>query len=172
MIAKKADKTNRLCIDFSRINNVLLADAEPIPNTESLFAKLATKRIFSKLDLATGYWQVPLDDASKPKTALSTTTGLYQFRYMPFGIKTAPAIFTKLMREVLKGIPNVSHFYDDVLVASESWEQHFNTLRKVSSALKKPTLQCARRNASSAPRPSLSWDTKSVTGRKSRYKGP
>lgn len=140
VVVKKADKTNRLCIDFRRINSALISNAEPIPNSDDIFVSLARKRIFSKLDLSKGYWQVPLDDESRPITAFSTSTGLYQFRYMPFGIKTAPAVFTQLMRQVFAGMPDVVHYYDDVLVASENWEQHMASLDEAFERLQKAGL--------------------------------
>ncbi|XP_037526427.1 uncharacterized protein LOC119403570 [Rhipicephalus sanguineus] len=100
ILVKKPDGTNRLCIDFRRLNNVLVADSEPMTRTDAVFATVANKKYFSKLDFVKGYWQIPLTEESKAKTAFSTTSGLYQFRYMPFGIKTAPAVFAKLMRKV------------------------------------------------------------------------
>lgn len=135
VVVKKPDQTNRLCIDFRQLNKALVSTAEPIPNADEIFAGLANKRFFSKFDLSKGYWQVPLDDESKGKTAFSTPTGHYQFRYMPFGIKNAPAIFTQLMRRVLGGIRDVVHYYDDVLVASETWEEHLESLRIVLQRL-------------------------------------
>lgn len=115
---------------------MLTADAEPIPRVDTLFSELGTKRYFSKLDFTKGYWQIPLSEESKAKTAFSTDTGLYQFRFLPFGVKTAPAIFTKLMRRLLGQIPGVLYYYDDVLVTGETWEQHLATLREVLQRIK------------------------------------
>ncbi|XP_075737410.1 uncharacterized protein LOC119162224 [Rhipicephalus microplus] len=128
---RKPDGTHRLCIDFRRLNEVLVDDAEPIPRSDELLAAVGTKRFFSKLDFAKGYWQVPLALEARPKTAFATVSGHYQFCYMPFGIKTAPAVFTKLMRRVLSDVPDVAYYYDDVLVASTTWEEHCRTLREV-----------------------------------------
>lgn len=128
ILVKKPDGTNRLCIDFRRLNNVLVADSEPMTRADAVFATVGEKRYFSKLDFVKGYWQIPLSAESRAKTAFSTTSGLYQFRFMPFGIKTAPAVFAKLMRKVAHGVPGVEHYYDDVLVATETWEEHLNSL--------------------------------------------
>lgn len=128
ILVKKPDGTNRLCIDFRRLNNVLVADSEPMTRADAVFATVGEKRYFSKLDFVKGYWQIPLSAESRAKTAFSTTSGLYQFRFMPFGIKTAPAVFAKLMRKVANGVPGVEHYYDDVLVATETWEEHLNSL--------------------------------------------
>lgn len=131
LLVKKPDGTNRLCIDFRRLNAVLIGDSEPMPRADAVFAAVGDKKYFSKLDFAKGYWQIPLCDSAKAKTAFSTTTGLYQFRFMPFGIKTAPAVFAKLMRKVVADIPGVHHYYDDILVASATWEEHVDTLRQL-----------------------------------------
>ncbi|XP_037521061.1 uncharacterized protein LOC119397715 [Rhipicephalus sanguineus] len=128
---RKPDGTHRLCIDFRRLNEVLVDDAEPIPRSDELLATVGTRRFFSKLDFAKGYWQVPLTPEARPKTAFATESGHYQFRYMPFGIKTAPAVFTKLMRRVLSSVPDVAYYYDDVLIASATWGEHCRTLREV-----------------------------------------
>lgn len=131
LAVKKSDGTHRLCIDFRALNDVLDTDAEPIPRVDTLFSEIGAKKYFSKLDFTKGYWQIPLSEESRAKTAFSTDTGLYQFRFMPFGIKTAPAIFTRLMRRLLGAVPGVLYYYDDVLIASNTWEEHLATLREV-----------------------------------------
>lgn len=73
---------------------------------------------------------------SKQMTAFQSASGLYQFRFMPFGIKTAPAVFTRLMRKVVHDIPNIYHYFDDVLIATETWEQHIDTLRRFFQQVK------------------------------------
>lgn len=131
LIVRKADQTNRLVVDFRKLNSILVGDSEPMPRADTVFANVGEAKYFSKVDFVKGYWQIPLSMESKPKTAFSTTTGLYQFRYMPFGIKTAPAVFAKLMRRITEGIPDVHHYYDDVLVASRTWEEHLASLRQL-----------------------------------------
>lgn len=136
LAVRKSDGTHRVCIDFRRLNDALVDDAEPIPHSDELLAAVGQKQIFTKLDFAKGYWQVPLSAMSKPMTAFSTDKGHYQFCYMLFGIKTAPAIFTKLMRKVLSGIPDVTYCYDAVLIASQTWEQHYGALREVFTRIR------------------------------------
>lgn len=81
-----------------------------------------------------------MEPRSKHITAFSTRSGLYQFRYMPFGLKTAPAVFTRMIRKVVDGIPNIFHYFDDVLVATDSWEEHLDTLRTLFSRVRKANL--------------------------------
>ncbi len=73
-----------------------------MPNADDIFAKLAGHSFFSKLDMSKGYWQVPLSELAKPKTAFQTPAGLYQFKVMPFGLVSAPATFSRLMKTLLK----------------------------------------------------------------------
>lgn len=130
VVVKKKDGSMRLCIDFRQLNRVVVTDNEPIPRVDMMFAKLGQSQYFSKFDFTKGYWQVPMHEASKPLTAFQASSGLYQFRFMPFGIKTAPAVFTRLMRRVVEGIPNIYHYFDDVLIATQTWDEHITTLTK------------------------------------------
>nr|XP_054919016.1 uncharacterized protein LOC129380871 [Dermacentor andersoni] len=111
-----------------RLNNVLVADSGPMTRADAVFATVGEKRYFSNLDFVKGYSQIPLSEEPRAKTGFSTTSGLYQFRFMPFAIKTAPAVFAKLTRNVAEGVPGVEHRYDDVLVATETWEEHLRFL--------------------------------------------
>ncbi|XP_077531154.1 uncharacterized protein LOC144143244 [Haemaphysalis longicornis] len=133
---KKPDGTLRLCIDFRELNKVLVSDCEPIPRIDVVLALAGKKKFFSKFDFTKGYWQVPMTADSREKTAFSSLSGLYHFRYMPFGIKTAPAVFARLMRAVLGGLKNVHHYFDDVIVATDTWQEHLETLRQVFERIK------------------------------------
>lgn len=128
VLVKKLDGSNRICVDFRRLNGVLVADAEPIPKMDATFAQVGRRKFFSKLDLAKGYWQIPTGKESKENTAFVCGSGPFQFRYMLFGLKTTAATFTKLMRRVLERVPNTEHYIDDVVVAANSWEEHLATL--------------------------------------------
>lgn len=97
-IVKKKDNTNRFCIDFRALSSQTMFDAEPMPNAEEMFAKLAGYKYFSRIDLSKGYWQLPLSEAAKSKTSFQTPKGLFEFTRMPFGLVTAPASFSRLMR--------------------------------------------------------------------------
>ena len=86
VLVKKKDQTLRFCIDLRALNRITLFDAEPMSNIEELFSKLSGHKYFSRLDLSKGYWQVPLSEDSKHKTAFRTPRGLFQFRVMAFGL--------------------------------------------------------------------------------------
>jgi hypothetical protein len=129
---KKKDGKVRFCVDFRRLNLTLRFDAEPLPDIDSLFARLGTAKYFSKFDMSKGYWQIPMKPADKPKTAFTTPLGQYQWTVMPFGLKTAGAVFSRVMRRILEPLqcPDIQNFMDDVLVSSSTWKNHAQALRK------------------------------------------
>ena len=137
VLVKKPDGSTRFCIDFRALNKVTRFDAEPIPDVEVLFTKLKGKTIFSKLDLTKGYWQIPMAPEDKEKTAFRTPLGLFQFKRMPFGLCTAPSTFARMMNMLDFDRFAAVHFFDDILIASDSWEEHWNSLDGVLTLLNK-----------------------------------
>ena len=135
LAVRKRDGSHRFCLDCRKLNSRTVFDGEPIEDAEHIFSSLSRARYLSKLDLASGFWQVPLSETTKPLTAFSTRYGLYQFRVMPFGMVNAPGCFSRLMRTVLQGLDNVSCFIDDILVHSPDWSSHLATLRQVLKRL-------------------------------------
>ena len=103
-------------------------DQYPLPKPEDLFATLAGGKKFTKLDLSQAYQQLALDDDSRKLVTVNTHQGLYRYTRLPFGIASAPAIFQKLMDTVLRDIPNVICYLDDILVTGKSDDDHLHTL--------------------------------------------
>ncbi|XP_072180111.1 uncharacterized protein [Diadema setosum] len=141
VLVKKKDGTNRFCCDFRKLNAATIIDSEPIPDQEEIFAKLAGDRYFTKIDLTKGYWQVPLTERAKPLTAFITPDGLYQFMTMPFGLVNAPATFSRVMRTVLRGLPHVDNFIDDILIHTPTWEGHVEAVTSVLLRLRAANLK-------------------------------
>ena len=130
-----------VCVDYRKINQVAKFDAYPMPRVEDVLEEVGPAKYMSTLDLARGYWQVPMAQESKEKTAFTTPFGLYEFNVMPFGLHTAPATFQRLMNQVLKECRGFARSYiDDVVVYSKSWEEHLQHLRKVFHCLQKAGL--------------------------------
>ena len=81
------------CVDFRKVNEITKKDAYPIPRIDDTLDALAGAKFFSTLDLASGYWQVELEEMDKEKSAFTTPYGLYEFNVMPFGLTGAPSTF-------------------------------------------------------------------------------
>ena len=93
-----------------------------------------------KLDLSKGYWPIALSDHSKPYTAFQTPLGLFQFTVLPFGLVTAQASYSRLMRKLLQNLSNVENFVDDIIIFTLTWQQHIETLRALLQRLRKANL--------------------------------
>ena len=140
VVVKKKEGGIRLCGDYRRVNAVTRLDAEPMADPQTIFATLANSRIFTKLDLVKGYYQIPLSKDSRQITAFSTPAGLYQYKALPFGMTNSPAAFNKVMRQVMHGVEGVECFVDDLLVHAPTFEQHLATLRTVMERLRQYNL--------------------------------
>ena len=132
----KRDGSIQICGDYKlTANQATKTDAYPLPRIEDIFASLSKGKLFSKLDLASAYQQVPLADDSRRFTTNNTSKGLFQYTRLPFGVASAPVIFQRIMETVLQGIPNVCVYLDDVLVTGPTDEEHLRTLDQVLSRL-------------------------------------
>ena len=140
VIVKKKDNSNRFCIDFRVLNKITVFDAEPMPSMEQIFSKLAGYKWITKMDLSKGYWQIPLSDRSKQYTAFQTPLGLFQFTVLPFGLVTAQASCSRLMRKLLQNLSNIDNFVDDIIIFTMTWEQHLDVLRSLLSRLREANL--------------------------------
>jgi len=117
------------------VNQALSVEEYPLPTPEELFSTLSAGKIFSKLDLSQAYLQLSIEDNSKPYLTINTHQGLYSYNHLPFSISSAPAIFQKLMDNVLQGIPGVCCHIDDMLVSTSDENTHFCILEQVFTRL-------------------------------------
>jgi Reverse transcriptase (RNA-dependent DNA polymerase) len=131
----KPDGSTRFCVDYWRLNEETIPDA--LPRQDDTMDALGGSTIFSVLDLSHRFHQLPLDKASRAKTAFSTRRGLYQLNTVPFGIRNCPAVFQRLLDSVLAWLTFgcCLIYLDDIIVYSKSFEQHRDVLDKVFSAL-------------------------------------
>ena len=104
VLVRKKDGTLRICVDYRQLNSVTKLDTFSLPRIDDLLDQLGNAKYFTTLDLAAGYWQIRVADDSIEKTAFITHGGLYEFRVMPFGLTNAPAVFQRLMQQVLQGL--------------------------------------------------------------------
>ena len=132
VLVKKKDGSLRLCVDYRKLNSVSLTDAYPMPRIDDLIDQLGRAKFIMTLDLTRGYWQVPVAKDDQHKTAFITPFGLFQFRKMPFGLQGAPATFQRMMDRLTQGLQGfVAAYLDDLVIYSDSWEDHMQHLRQV-----------------------------------------
>ena len=120
VFVRKKSGDLRLCVDYRELNKRTVKDAYPLPLPDEVQDQLSGSTIFSTLDLQTGYWQVPVSPSDQEKTAFCSGpgVGLFQFWRMPFGLTGVPGTFQRLMDKVLRGLPFVTIYIDDILVHS------------------------------------------------------
>lgn len=138
----KKDKTWRFCIDYRLLNAATLKDSYPLPKIDTSLDSLGGKW-FSTIDLASGYWQVMVDEKDRPKTAFACQKGLYQFRVMPFGLCNAPSSFERLMDIVLKGYQweRCLYYLDDVIIFGPTFEKAMENLELVFDRFRRANLK-------------------------------
>ena len=142
VFVKKKSGEIRLCVDYRELNKKTVKDAYPLPLPDEVQDQLNGSTIFSTLDLQSGFWQMPVHPADQAKTAFcpGPGMGLFQFRRMPFGLTGAPSSFQRLMDKLMRDLPFVSDYIDDLLVHSATEAEHVEHLRIVFERLRKAGL--------------------------------
>jgi hypothetical protein len=142
LFVKKKDESLRLCIDYCPLNAVTIKNKYPLPRIDVLFNQLVGAKVFSKIDLCSGYHKIKIRASDIPKTAFSIRYGLYEFLVMSFGLTNAPAYFMYLMNFVF--MPELDKFVvvfiDDILVYSKNKEEHAGHLHVVLQRLREHRL--------------------------------
>ena len=132
----------RFCIDYRRLNSISKRDLYPLPSIDDVFDSMTGAKIFSTLDLRSGYRQIPMDEASKEKTAFICHRGLYQFKCLPFGLMNGPAKFQRFMNKIL--VPYIGKFcccyLEDIVVYSKTEDEHHGHLNEIFKTLREHTL--------------------------------
>jgi hypothetical protein len=136
LFVKKKTGELRMCIDFRALNQITIKNRYPLPRIDDLLDKLQGAKVFSSLDLMSGYYQIRLPDDDVEKTAFRTTGGLYEYKIMPFGLTNAPAVFMSHMNAILADLPFVVVYLDDILIFSKDPEQHVDHVRSVLDRLR------------------------------------
>ncbi|XP_068229342.1 uncharacterized protein [Palaemon carinicauda] len=140
VLVEKPDGSYRLCTDFRRLNEVTVSDSYPLPRVDDLIDQVSNAVYVTKIDLLRGYYQVPLADNTKPLTAFTTPDGLYQYTVLPFGLKNAPAVFQRLMDQVISNMPGIRVYLDDIVVFSDTWLEHLSMLKDLLGRLRQACL--------------------------------
>ena len=144
LLLKKKDGTYRFAVDYRKLNKQTKPVYFPLPRLESVFDALGAARasLFSVLDLASGFWQIPMDPETRHKAAFITHSGIYEWLRLPFGLSNSPATFSMVMAQVLRNLnwKFVLCYVDDILVFSPDFETHLNHLRQVFECLSNANL--------------------------------
>ncbi|GKB49614.1 putative reverse transcriptase domain-containing protein [Tanacetum coccineum] len=142
LFVKKKDGSFRMCIDYRELNKLTMKNQYPLLRIDDLFDQLQGSRVYSKIDLGSGYHQLRVREEDIPKTAFRTRYGHYEFQVMPFGLTNAPVVFMNLMNQVCKPYLDrfVIVFIDDILIYSKSKKEHEGHLKVILKLLKEEKL--------------------------------
>ena len=137
---KEDNKKSRLCVDFRDLNKIVIPQAQPFPLIEDLVVKTRNCKFFSTLDINSAFWSIPLRCEDRNKTAFITQEGHFQWTCLPFGLKTSPSIFQRILSNILRkyNLTDFSvNYIDDILIFSENFAQHIDHLTQLLEAMRK-----------------------------------
>ncbi|WVZ53003.1 hypothetical protein U9M48_003997 [Paspalum notatum var. saurae] len=141
LFVEKDQGGKRLCVDYRPLNAVTIKNKYPLPHIDILFDQLAGAKVFSKINLRSGYYQIKIIEEDIPKTTFSTRNGLYEYLVMSFGLTNAPVFFMYMMNSVfMNELDKFVVFIDDILIYSKSEEEHKEHLRIVLTRLREHKL--------------------------------
>ncbi|CAF4090667.1 unnamed protein product [Adineta steineri] len=143
LLIKKKDGEYRFVVDYRKLNAITRKDSFPIPTIESTLQQLQGNSYFSKLDLRSGYFQIPINEIDRPKTAFITTTGLWEFNVLPMGLSNAPPSFQRIIYNlVVNGREHYCLGYlDDLIIFSKSFQEHLHHLNEILNILNEHRFQ-------------------------------
>ena len=141
LLVPKADGSYRVCADFRALNDATLSEVFPLPSVRECLDSLHRSKLFSTLDLYSGYWQIPIAKEHRHKSAFSTESGHWQFCVMPFGVKNSPAVFARLMADIMQGLQwnGIAVYLDDIIIGGKNFQEHYD-LRDVFERLREAGL--------------------------------
>ena len=140
ILMPKPDGTFRMCTDYRTVNSLTKSDSFLVPRIDDCIDNIGQAKYVTKFDLLKGFWQIPLTDRAKEISAFVTPGDLYQYLFMPFGMKNSPATFQRLINKIITELDNCKAYIDDVIIYSEEWDQQIKTIREFFERLSKAKL--------------------------------
>ena len=140
VVVPKPNGTVRICVDLTKLNESVQRERLLLPSVEQTLAQISGAKYFSKLDANSGFWQIQLAPESSKLTTFITPFGRFTFNRLPFGITSAPEYFQRKMSEILSGLEGVVCLIDDVLIYSNTEEQHHQRLKAALTKISKAGL--------------------------------
>jgi transposase InsO family protein len=137
VLVRKKDGSTRFCVDYTKLNKFVTSISYPLPRIDECIDSLSGATSFSSMDLACGYWQIPVKESDKAKTAFATKSGLYEFNQLPFGLTNAPSTFERCMEMVLRHCQwkTCLIYLDDIICFGNSFQQHLERLNEILQKL-------------------------------------
>ena len=137
LVPKPNGKGVRFCVDYRKLNSIVVREAYPLPRVDDCLGALKGSKYFSSIDITTAFWQVPMDEESRHLTAFATHDGLYEYLRMPMGLCTASAVFSRFVDRILSGLKwhVVLCYADDILVYTPTFDGHIAALDAVLGRL-------------------------------------
>jgi len=128
VLITKKDGSVRFCVDYRKLNSVTIRDTYPLPRMDECLDSLGDASIFTTLDCNSGYWQIPVRNEDRDKTAFVTHVGVHRFKRMPFGLCNAPATFQRALDMILAQVKwrNALVYLDDVIIYSHTIQEHYD----------------------------------------------
>ena len=137
----KPNKSVRICIDPRDLNKAIMREHYPMKTIEDVIVNIPEAKVFSKLDATSGFWQVELDEESQKLCTFNTPFGRYSFKRLPFGIKSAPEVYQKIISEMVQDIDGCEAIVDDILIWGKDMTEHDERLKRVLSRAREYNLK-------------------------------
>lgn len=138
VMKKEEGKRTRLCIDFRKLNRIVIPDSYPFPRIEDIISKTANCQYFSILDINSAFWSIPIKPEHRERLAFTTEENLFQWKVLPFGFRNSPQIFQRTLANVIRK-NNLNHcainYMDDIIVYSKNLEEHFQHIQLLVTAI-------------------------------------
>jgi transposase InsO family protein len=143
VLQPKKDGSQRLCVDYRKLNSITIDDKMPLPHIHEVIDRLQGAKYFTTLDIAWGYWHVEMDPKSTAKTAFVTNQGHYEWLVMPFGLKNAPATFQRIIQAALSDLlyKGAINYLDDIIIYSATFEEHISLLQEAFKRLRQHNIK-------------------------------